>query len=78
MKRIVATPQAPAAIGPYAQATVAGGFLFTAGQIALAPTSGEIVGADAAAQTRQVMENLTAVLAAAGATSSRPLSTSPT
>ncbi len=67
MKNIVSTSHAPAAIGPYSQATVAGGFVFTAGQIALSPTTGELVGVDAAAQTRQVMENLVAVLAAAGA-----------
>ncbi|MEE9458058.1 MAG: Rid family detoxifying hydrolase [bacterium] len=67
MKRAIKTDGAPAAIGPYAQAVAAGPFLFTAGQIALEPATGELVGADAAAQTRQVMANLTAVLRAAGA-----------
>ena len=67
MRRAIKTDGAPAAIGPYAQAVAAGPFLFTAGQIALEPAPGELVGADAAAQTRQVMANLTAVLQAAGA-----------
>ncbi len=67
MRRAIKTDGAPAAIGPYAQAVTAGPFLFTAGQIALEPATGELVGADAAAQTRQVMANLTAVLQAAGA-----------
>ena len=67
MRRAIKTDGAPAAIGPYAQAVTAGPFLFTAGQIALEPATGELVGADAAAQTRQVMANLTGVLRAAGA-----------
>ncbi len=57
---------APAAIGPYSQAIVSGGFVFTAGQIALDPVSGEVVGADAATQAERVLENLSAVLEAAG------------
>ncbi len=64
--RTLHTPHAPAAIGPYSQAVVAHGFLFTSGQIALDPVSGSLVGADAAAQARQVFQNLAAVLAAAG------------
>lgn len=63
---ILSTDKAPAAIGPYSQATMAGGFLFTAGQIPLDPTSGELVVGDVEPQTKQVMENLTAVLAKAG------------
>jgi 2-iminobutanoate/2-iminopropanoate deaminase len=66
MREIIRTKQAPAAIGPYSQAVRVGDFLFTAGQIPLDPASGEIVGLDATAQTRQVMRNLGAVLAAAG------------
>lgn len=62
----VATQDAPAAIGPYSQAVVAGGFLFTSGQIALTP-DGELVEGDVARQTEQVFRNLQAVLAAAGA-----------
>ena len=61
------TNRAPAALGPYSQAVVSGGLCFTSGQIALSPETGEIVGADIETQTRQVLENLCAVLAAAGA-----------
>jgi len=67
VKKTVNAEGAPAAIGPYAHAVAAGGFLFTAGQIALDPGSGEMVAGGAAAQTRRVMENLTAVLEAGGA-----------
>jgi len=65
--RAVHTDLAPAAIGPYSQATIAGGFLFTAGQIALDPASGQIVPGDVVAQTERVMANLTAILTQAGA-----------
>jgi len=65
--RIVHTEQAPAAIGPYSQAIVAGNFLFTAGQIALDPATGQIVQGDVTVQTERVMKNLTAVLESAGA-----------
>jgi 2-iminobutanoate/2-iminopropanoate deaminase len=64
--KLISTTEAPAAIGPYSQATVAGGFLFTAGQIPLDPTSGEIVAGDVVAQATQVLANLAAVLKAAG------------
>ena len=64
--KIVATPDAPAAIGPYAQATIAGGFLFTAGQIPLDPKTGDVVAGDVQDQARQVLANLAAVLKAAG------------
>ena len=60
------TEDAPAAIGPYAQAVSAGGFLFTSGQIPLDPASGDIVGGGFEGQARQVLANLSAVLAAAG------------
>ena len=63
----VHTNRAPAALGPYSQAVVSGGLCFTSGQIALSPETGEIVGADIETQTRQVLENLCEVLAAAGA-----------
>lgn len=62
----LSTADAPAAIGPYSQATKVGGFLFTAGQIPLDPSTGELIDGDIVAQTTQVMKNLTAVLAAAG------------
>jgi 2-iminobutanoate/2-iminopropanoate deaminase len=73
--RIIQTDAAPAAIGPYSQATVAGGFLFTAGQIPLDPKSGELVTGDVQAQTKQVLANLAAVLAAEGATWSNVVKT---
>jgi 2-iminobutanoate/2-iminopropanoate deaminase len=60
--------KAPAAIGPYAQAVIANGFLFTAGQVALDPASMQVVEGDVVAQTEQVLRNLDAVLASAGAT----------
>ena len=65
--RVVHTDQAPAAIGPYSQATVANGVLYTAGQIALDPSTMQIVEGDVVAQAEQVMTNLGAVLRAAGA-----------
>lgn len=67
-KAIIVTGRAPAAIGPYSQAVGAGGFLFISGQIALDPDSGQMVGADAAAQAEQALKNVGAVLAAAGLT----------
>ncbi len=66
MKKI-ATEKAPGAIGPYSQAIVAGGMVYTSGQIALDPATGTVVGTDIVAQTEQVMKNLGAVLEAAGA-----------
>lgn len=66
MKKIISTTDAPAAVGPYSQAVVTGGFLFTAGQIPLDPHSGIIVDGDVKAQTKRVMDNLAAVLKAAG------------
>jgi 2-iminobutanoate/2-iminopropanoate deaminase len=65
---ILHTDHAPKAIGPYAQAVKANGFLFTAGQIPLDPVTMEIVPGDVAAQTEQVLANLSAVLEAAGGT----------
>lgn len=66
--KIVHTDKAPAAIGPYSQGVVANGVLYTAGQIALDPATGQVVQGDVVAQAEQVMKNLSAVLAAAGAT----------
>ena len=65
--RYLHTADAPEAIGPYSQATVAGGFLFTAGQIALDPVTMQVVDGDVSAQAEQVMKNLNAVLSGAGA-----------
>ena len=65
-RQIIQTDQAPAAIGPYSQGTIAGDFIFTAGQIALDPASGAVVGDTPAAQTRQALQNARAVVEAAG------------
>ena len=65
-KETVSTDKAPGAIGPYSQAVKANGFVFLSGQIPLDPASGEIVAGDIKAQTRRVLENLEAVLDAAG------------
>jgi 2-iminobutanoate/2-iminopropanoate deaminase len=64
----VHTENAPAAIGPYSQGVIANGFLFTAGQIALDPTTTQVIVGDVVAQTEQVFKNLSAILDAAGAT----------
>lgn len=64
--RIIHTNAAPAAVGPYSQAVVAGGMVYTAGQVALDPASGEMVGTSIVEQAHQVMNNLAAVLNAAG------------
>jgi 2-iminobutanoate/2-iminopropanoate deaminase len=64
--RAIQTDRAPAAIGPYSQAVVANGFLFTAGQIPLDPATGQVVIGDVTAQTERVLANLAAVLEAAG------------
>lgn len=60
------TNKAPAAVGPYSQAVKIGGMVYTSGQIALDPASGEIVGNDITSQAEQVMKNLMAVLEASG------------
>lgn len=62
----IATDRAPAAIGPYSQATRSGGMVFLSGQIPLDPATGELVGGDISAQTRRVFDNLRAVCEAAG------------
>lgn len=63
----ISTPHAPAAIGPYSQAVRVGNFLYTSGQVALDPATGQIVAGGIEAQTTRVLENLKAVLEAAGA-----------
>lgn len=65
MKKIINTKNAPAPIGPYNQAILTGNTLYTSGQIALSPTTGELVNATIEEETKQVMENMKAVLAAA-------------
>jgi 2-iminobutanoate/2-iminopropanoate deaminase len=69
----ITTPSAPAAIGPYSQAIVAGGLVHCSGQIALDPKTASLVAGDVSAQTERVLENLKAVLAAAGTDLSRVL-----
>ena len=66
MKRIIATQTAPAAVGPYSQAVVAGNLMFCSGQIALDPATGAMVGASPAEQTERVLKNVSALLAAEG------------
>lgn len=62
MKKVIATPEAPAAVGPYSQAIAVGDLLFCAGQIPLLPETGALVEGDVAAQTEQVLKNIGAVL----------------
>lgn len=66
-REIIQTDKAPAAVGPYSQATKSGGFVFTAGQIALNPATGKMIEGGVEDQTRQALKNLQAVLEAAGA-----------
>jgi 2-iminobutanoate/2-iminopropanoate deaminase len=67
MKDVVLTARGPKPIGPYSQAIKASGFLFVSGQVALDPQSGEFVGTDVCQQTERVLENVKAILEAAGA-----------
>ncbi|WP_297333037.1 RidA family protein [Flavobacterium sp.] len=66
MKKIIFTEKAPAPIGPYSQAVLSGNTLYTSGQIAINPENGELVTGSIEDETRQVMENMKAVLEAAG------------
>jgi 2-iminobutanoate/2-iminopropanoate deaminase len=68
MTESISTKNAPAAIGPYSQGIRGGGLVFVSGQIPLDPATGQLVPGDVAAQTAQVMQNLGAILAAAGCT----------
>ena len=71
MKEIIATEKGPKAIGPYSQAVKANGFIFTAGQIAFDPATGQLIEGDAARQTARVLENLKAIVEAAGSSLER-------
>ena len=71
----ISTNTAPAAIGPYSQAMVVGNMVFTSGQIAINPASGNIEAQDVVGQTEQVMKNLGAVLAAAGSSFEKAVKT---
>src|SRR4051794_16032395 len=75
MAEAVATKNAPQAIGPYSQAIKAGGFLFSSGQIAIDPSTGQVIQGDVAAQTERVMKNLSAILQAAGLNLNRVVKT---
>ena len=66
MRQVVATDNAPKAIGPYSQAIKANGFVFISGQIALDPATQQLLDGDVAAQTDRVLQNLSGILAAAG------------
>jgi 2-iminobutanoate/2-iminopropanoate deaminase len=66
MKEIISTPKAPQAIGPYSQAVKANGLVFTSGQIAIEPATGQVVEGDIAAQTELVLQNLGGILLRAG------------
>jgi 2-iminobutanoate/2-iminopropanoate deaminase len=68
MKDVVFTPRGPKPIGPYSQAVRANGFLFISGQVGFDPQTGEFVGNDVRSQTERVLENLKAILEAAGVT----------
>jgi 2-iminobutanoate/2-iminopropanoate deaminase len=66
MKKIIATTDAPQAIGPYSQAVRSGDFLFVSGQIAIDPQTAEIISGDIEVQTDQVLKNIAAIIDAAG------------
>jgi 2-iminobutanoate/2-iminopropanoate deaminase len=68
MKKVIATTEAPAAVGPYSQAIAVGNLLFCAGQIPLDPATNELVGTDVTAQSERVCQNIAAVLKANGMT----------
>jgi 2-iminobutanoate/2-iminopropanoate deaminase len=74
-KTAIHTKDAPAALGPYSQAVRTGNFLFTSGQVALDPTTGQLVSGGIEAQTHRALQNLQAVLAAAGLDLSRAVKT---
>lgn len=75
MKQIVSTDRGPKAIGPYSQAVKANGLLFVSGQIALHPSSGQMVEGNVAQQTERVLENLKAIVEAAGSSLDRVVKT---
>jgi len=75
MKKIIETPHAPAPIGPYSQAVLFDDTLYTSGQIAIDPVTGNLVSGDITEETKQVMKNIGAVLEAAGMTYEQVLKT---
>ena len=66
MKKVITTDRAPLPVGPYSQAVVSNGFVFVAGQVSIDPATNKVVADDVASQTGRVMENLGAILKAAG------------
>ena len=74
-KHVISTSKAPAAIGPYSQAVSWGDLIFVSGQIPIDPATGQVVGGDVADQTERVLENLAAILEAAGASLGQVLKT---
>jgi 2-iminobutanoate/2-iminopropanoate deaminase len=76
MKKIINTDKAPAPIGPYSQAVEAGNFIFVSGQVAINPLTGDLVLDGIKAETTQVMENIKAILTAAGLTFANVIKTS--
>ena len=75
MRTIISTPNAPAAIGPYSQASRCGDMVYTSGQIPLDPATGAVVGDEIRTQAEQVMRNLSAVLTAAGSSLEKAVKT---
>ena len=73
--RIIQTPSAPAPIGPYSQAVVTGGLVFTSGQIPIDPATGQVVAGDIKAQTEMALKNVQAILEAAGSGLNRVVKT---
>jgi 2-iminobutanoate/2-iminopropanoate deaminase len=74
-KQVIATPSAPAAIGPYSQGVRVGNLVFTAGQIPLDPATGQVVAGGIAEQTTQVLENLKAIVEASGSSLAKAVKT---
>ena len=68
MRDVIATPEAPQAIGPYSQAIRAAGLIFTSGQVAIDPATQQVVAGDVSAQTERVLKNLSVILQASGST----------
>jgi 2-iminobutanoate/2-iminopropanoate deaminase len=73
MREVIATGQAPQAIGPYSQAIKAAGLIFTSGQIAIDPATSQIIAGDVSAQTEQVLKNVAAILQASGSSMEKVL-----
>jgi len=76
MRQVVATDNAPKAIGPYSQAIKANGLVFVSGQVAIDPATQQVIQGDVAAQAERVLQNLTAILSAAGSSLAQVVKTS--